>query len=61
MPKQLEERVTHLEAEVAGLKNKVAKDSSPKPWWEKVAGTFADSSAYEEAMQLGQEYRDSQP
>jgi hypothetical protein len=59
MPEQLEERVALLEAEVARLKSKVEADSSPKPWWEKIAGTFADNSAYDEAMQLGREYRES--
>lgn len=59
MPEQLEERVAHLEAEVARLKSKVENDSSSRPWWEQIAGTFADNSAYDEAMQLGREYRDS--
>jgi hypothetical protein len=59
MPEQLEKRVALLEAEVARLKSKVEGDSSSKPWWEKIAGTFADNPAYDEAMQLGQEYRNS--
>jgi hypothetical protein len=59
MPEQLEERVAHLEAEVARLKNKVENDSSFSPWWEKVAGTFSDNPVYDEAMQLGREYRNS--
>jgi len=59
MSEQLEERVTHLEAEVARLKSKVEKDSSSSPWWEKIAGTFSDNPAYDEAMQLGREYRNS--
>jgi hypothetical protein len=59
MPEQLEERVTLLEAEVARLKHKVESASSPTPWWEKIAGTFADNSSYDEAMQLGREYRES--
>jgi hypothetical protein len=59
MPEQLEERVAHLEAEVARLKNKVENDSSASPWWEKIAGTFSDNSAYDEAMQFGNEYRNS--
>jgi hypothetical protein len=59
MPEKLEERVAHLETEVARLKNKVEKDLSSKPWWEQIAGTFADNSAYDEAMRLGREYRDS--
>jgi hypothetical protein len=59
MPEQLEERLAYLEAEVAKLKNKVENDASPIPWWEKIAGTFADNPAYDEAMQLGCEYRES--
>ncbi|WP_009633612.1 hypothetical protein [Synechocystis sp. PCC 7509] len=59
MPEQIEKRLTHLEAEVARLKHKVETDLSSKPWWEKIAGTFADNSAYDEAMQLGREYRES--
>ncbi|MFP4132619.1 MAG: hypothetical protein ACLFRN_00335 [Halothece sp.] len=31
----------------------------PQPWWEKITGRFADSSIYDEAMQLGREYRQS--
>ncbi len=58
MPEELEERVAYLEAEVARLKNKVEGDSS-RPWWEKITGTFADDPAYDEAMRLGREYRDS--
>ena len=60
MPEQLETRVALLEDEVARLKHKLEPDSAPTPWWEKIAGTFADNSAYDEAMQLGQEYRESQ-
>jgi hypothetical protein len=55
MPEKLEERVAHLESEVARLKNKVEKDLSFKPWWEQIAGTFADNSAYDEVMRLGRE------
>jgi len=59
MPKQLEERVADLEAEVTRLKNKIENNSSSKPWWEQIVGTFADNPAYDEAMNLGREYRDS--
>jgi hypothetical protein len=60
MSEQLEERVAILEVEVASLKSKLDIVSSPKtPWWQKIAGTFADNSAYDEAMQLRQEYRES--
>lgn len=59
MPEQLEERVAYLEAEVERLKNKVETSVTSKPWWEEIVGAFADNSAYDEAMRLGREYRDS--
>jgi hypothetical protein len=59
MPEKLEERLALLENEVARLKSKVESNSSPAPWWEKITGTFADNSAYDEAMKLGREYRNS--
>jgi hypothetical protein len=48
-----------LKAEATQLKNKVEIDSSSRPWWAQIAGTFADNSVYDEAMRLGREYRDS--
>ena len=59
MPEQLEERVAYLEAEVARLKNKVENGLSSRPWWEQIVGAFADNTAYDEAMRLGREYRNS--
>ena len=35
------------------------KQFVPSTWWEQIAGTLADNSAYDEAMRLGREYRDS--
>ena len=58
---ELEKRITFLETEVALLKTKVQKKKeTKKPWWEEIAGTFADDPAYDEAMRLGREYRLSQ-
>jgi hypothetical protein len=59
MPEQLEERVAYLEAEVERLKNKVESSESSQPWWEQIIGSFADNPAYDQAMQLGHDYRDS--
>jgi hypothetical protein len=59
MPDHLEERLTLLEAEVDQLKRKIDSNPADLPWWEKIAGTFAENSAYDEAMKLGREYRES--
>ncbi|BAY94695.1 MULTISPECIES: hypothetical protein [unclassified Tolypothrix] len=60
VPQPLEERVANLEAEVASLKSKLEVVALPtKPWWERITGTFAENSAYDEAMELGREYRES--
>jgi hypothetical protein len=56
----LEERVAILEAEITSIKNKVESPTAiVKPWWEQIAGTFADSPDYDKAMQLGKKYRES--
>ena len=55
---ELEARMTQLEREVAALKMQIAQNLSASPaWWEKIAGTFKDDEAHEEAMRLGREYR----
>ncbi len=57
----LEERVSTLEDEVARLKEQLATVTprNVAPWWERIYGTFADSTEYEEAMRLGRAYRES--
>lgn len=52
----LERRIAALEAEVARMKERTP-DSAP--WWQRVAGTFANDPLFEEAMRLGREYRRS--
>ncbi|MCL1466492.1 hypothetical protein [Argonema galeatum] len=57
---KLEERVAQLETEVAHLKSLIpAIPATSTPWWQKITGTFAKSTAFEEAMQLGKQYRQS--
>jgi hypothetical protein len=58
MSEQREERLTLLEAEVDRLKRKIEPNQTDLPWWENIAGTFAEKSAYDEAMKLGREYRE---
>lgn len=57
----VEERLTAVEKELAQIKEQLAngKQKPALPWWEKIAGTFADSEEYEAAMRLGREYRES--
>ena len=58
---QLEDRVSALEAEVADLRRRLEGNiAAGRPWWERIAGTFADDPAFEAAMVLGREYREAQ-
>jgi hypothetical protein len=59
---EIEKRLADLEAEVALLKSKLEKNGSKDetPWWKQRIGMFADNPAYDEAMRLGREYRESQ-
>ena len=57
----LANRVAALEEEVAQLKARLEKLApSSSSWVDKIAGTFANDPAYEEAMRLGREWRESQ-
>ena len=59
MLEQLEKRLTLLEAEVDRIKRKIEPNPAALRWWEKMAGTFAENLAYDEAMKLGRQYRES--
>ena len=56
---EIEARLTLLETEVARLKQQLPLSEQQSPWWEKILGTFADDPIYDEAMRLGQQYRQS--
>ncbi len=57
---ELEKRIVILEAEVASLKSKAEKNgNAEKPWYKQIP-KFGGNPAYEEAMKLGREYRESQ-
>ena len=58
----INERLAVLEAEVAQMKKCLEPEQaqSPVPWWDKIFGTFANSTEYEEARRLGREWRESQ-
>jgi hypothetical protein len=56
----LEERVALLEQEVLQLKRQLQKPTDV-PWWEQIGGVFANLPAFDEAVALGRQYRESQP
>jgi hypothetical protein len=57
----LEERVTVLEHEIREMKlQKPQQKTNTTSWLDTVFGSFTNNPAYEEAMRLGQEYRESQ-
>jgi hypothetical protein len=55
---EIEARLIALETEVARLKAQ-QQTSAEIPWWEEIFGSFANDAAYDEAMQLGRQYRES--
>ena len=55
--KSLNERVAQLESELAAVKKRLP----PEPTgWRSLIGVFANDPAFDQAMQLGREYRESQ-
>jgi hypothetical protein len=57
---QLERRVDVLEEQVARLKLELEEIRGPQvPWWQEIAGSFANDPAFDEAMRLGREWRES--
>jgi hypothetical protein len=58
---QLERRVYVLEEQVARLKAELEEIRGPQvPWWKTIVGSFADDPvAFDEAMRLGREWRES--
>jgi hypothetical protein len=56
---QLEARLATLEAEMVQMKQILAAKAVPLPWWEKIAGSFADDPDFDEAERLGREWRQS--
>jgi hypothetical protein len=57
----VEERLSRVESELTKIKQRLEASNSETtiPWWEKIAGTFADSDEYDQAMRRGREYRES--
>lgn len=57
---QLEARVAALEAELAQMKKVLSGFLQDKtPWWLSIAGSFEHDPTFDEAVRLGQEWRNS--
>lgn len=61
MEATLEERVSTLEAQIARLLENKQAVNTEIPWYEQWYGAFKDDEMFESAMNLGAEYRRSQP
>ena len=59
MSTTLEERVALLERDVLQLKQQLSKPAAI-PWWEQISGVFANTPAFDEVVELGRRYRESQ-
>ncbi len=55
---EIEVRLIALETEVARLKSQ-QQTSAKIPLWEEILGSFANDPAYDKAMQIGRQYRES--
>ncbi len=57
----IEERLSVIEEELGQIKQRLRTDKPqiPSHPWDKVFGSFADSEGFEEAIQLGKEYREA--
>ncbi len=56
----IEARLSALEREIGQIKRLLRSRSGPaEPWWERIAGVFEDDPVFEQAMQLGRQYRES--
>ena len=58
----IEDRLDAIEKELSEVKKRLEEKlpTSTIPWWEQISGTFKDCPAYDEAMRLGREWRESQ-
>jgi hypothetical protein len=56
---ELQARVAQLEDQVSRLAAE-RRPRNAQPWWERIAGRFENDPIFDEIVQLGREYRQSQ-
>lgn len=58
--KELEKRIEVLEREVEELKRQLKKGKAKEePWYDRVAGMFANDPVFDEIVERGRQYRES--
>lgn len=58
---ELEKRVAALESQLAQIEKRIPSTEQPRfPWWQRIAGAFAQDPEFLKAMRLGREYRKAQ-
>lgn len=58
--KELEKRIEVLEREVEDLKRHLKKgNDKEEPWYDRVAGMFANDPVFDEIVERGRQYRES--
>lgn len=53
----IEDRIILLEQMVRQLEKTSRPDTTPQPWWDRIAGAFKEDPVYVAAMKLGEEIR----
>jgi hypothetical protein len=53
----LEERVAHVEKDLAELKSEMQRMHSGRGWIDRITGSFKDDPDFDEILRLGQEIR----
>jgi hypothetical protein len=53
----IEQRLTAVENELQNLKRRIESSDS---WYERMAGAFENDPAFEEVLELGRQFRESQ-
>lgn len=53
----LEERMSHVEKDLAQLKSQVEHLRSDRGWIDRIKGSFKDDADFEEILRLGREIR----
>ncbi len=55
----VDSRLTALESELQAVKDQLARISEHRPWLDEIAGSMDTWPEFEEALQLGREFRRS--